>query len=61
MSNPGHREFKLFTDGKEPAIDALAIMCKLMEELNENERRANLYYIADKFGFVELGQTVLRR
>jgi hypothetical protein len=59
--HPVYREFKLFTGGKERGIDAIAIMSELMKEMDENERRAALFYVADKFGFVELGQTVLRR
>lgn len=51
MSEPLRREFRLFTDGKEPGIDAMAIMVELLKELPDNERNAALQYVADLFGF----------
>lgn len=50
-NQPLSRSFRLFTEGKEPGIDAIAIMCELMKELPENERHAALQFVADKFGF----------
>lgn len=59
--SPVFKEFRLFTAGREPGIDAIAIMCELLRDMPENERRAAVYYVADKFGFVDLSQAALRR
>lgn len=48
---PVTREFRLFTGGSSPGIDALAIMAELLKELKENERLAALQYCADLYGF----------
>jgi hypothetical protein len=48
---PVCKEFRLFTGGKEPGIDAIAIMCELLKDLPPNEMQAALQYVADKHGF----------
>lgn len=48
---PVTREFRLFTAGREPGIDAISIMCEVLKDLSDNERSAALFYIADKHGF----------
>lgn len=46
-----YREFQLFTGGKEPGIDGLAIISQLLKEMTPNERNAALFYVADLHGF----------
>lgn len=45
------REFRLFTQGQEPGIDGLAIICEVLKGLAENERSAALFWVADYYGF----------
>ena len=45
------REFRLFTEGQEPGIDAIAIMCEVLKDLPPNELAAALQYVADKHGY----------
>lgn len=48
---PTFRRFKLFTGGKEPGIDAIAIICEVLKELEPNELSAAMFYVADKHGY----------
>lgn len=45
------REFRLFTEGQEPGIDALAIIHEVLKGLPENERSAALFWVADYYGY----------
>lgn len=45
------RSFRLFTDGQEPGIDAIAIIHEVLKGLKENEQSAALYWIADYYGY----------
>lgn len=45
------REFRLFTEGAEPGIDALAIIHEVLKGLPENERSAALFWVADYYGY----------
>lgn len=50
-AQPLTRSFRLFTEGKEPGIDAMAIIAELLKEMAPNERNAALGYFADLYGF----------
>ncbi len=43
------RSFKLYTQGDDPSIDALAIITELLRELPPHEVRATLTFINDRF------------
>jgi hypothetical protein len=45
------REFRLFTEGTEPGIDALAIIHEVLKGLPDNERSAALFWVADYYGY----------
>lgn len=49
--NPVYKEFRLFTGGKEPGIDAIAIICEVLKDLQKNELSAAMQYVADKHGY----------
>jgi hypothetical protein len=45
------REFELVTDGKRPEIDRLHMVTEVFAEMDDNERRAVLAYVADYWGY----------
>lgn len=51
VEKPVYKRFKLYTGGKEPGIDAIAIMHAVLKDLPVNELHAALQYIADLHGF----------
>jgi len=44
------RAFVMFSNGEVPEVDRLAVIMELMREMNDNERRATLGYVADFCG-----------
>lgn len=49
---PVFREFQLVTAGRDPGVDALAIICATLEPLPAKERAALLSYVSSRYGLV---------
>lgn len=47
--NQMFREFKLFTNGDNPGIDRLSVICECFDEMDNNEKVAALGYIDSRF------------
>lgn len=49
IREPMRQCYLLVTEGRDPSIDALGVICQVLEPLNEDERAAVLAYVTSRF------------